>query len=215
MKTDTCLSAFIAGVAGALFGGLQSSVSDISFAPINNIVLFLFAVVGGITTVSGALVGGALFALLPYVQSEAPELAGLVNLLYPVLPDTQTMGRDDLVAVLLTGVPGLNFTGSVQADLLRLNTAIPPAANPSPLGALAGDFQGFPNGRRLADDVTDIEVRAVACGYGPILAGALGLCNLSPNNTIGDGVDANENTFLSSFPYVAAPNRGYEHTGHR
>jgi hypothetical protein len=144
-----------------------------------------------------------------------PELAGLVNFLYPVLPDTQTMGRDDLVAVLLTGVPGLNFTGNVQADLLRLNTAIPPAASPSPLGALAGDFQGFPNGRRLADDVTDIEVRAVACGYGPILAGALGLCDLSPNNTIGDGVDANENAFLSSFPYVAAPNRGYEHTGHR
>ena len=144
-----------------------------------------------------------------------PELAALVNLLYPVLPDTQTMGRDDLVAVLLTGVPGLNFTGNVQADLLRLNTAIPPAASPSPLGALAGDFQGFPNGRRLADDVTDIEVRAVACGYGPILAGALGLCNLSPNNTIGDGVDANENDFLSAFPYVAAPNRGYEHTGHR
>jgi hypothetical protein len=144
-----------------------------------------------------------------------PELAGLVNLLYPVLPDTQTMGRSDLVAVLLTGVPGLNFTGNVQADLLRLNTAIPPAASPNPLGALAGDFQGFPNGRRLADDVTDIEVRAVACGYGPILAGALGLCNLSPNNTIGDGVDANENAFLASFPYVAAPNRGYEHTGHR
>ncbi len=144
-----------------------------------------------------------------------PELAGLVNLLYPVLPDTQTLRRDDLVAVLLTGVPGLNFTGNVLADLLRLNTAIPPAANPDPLGALAGDFQGFPNGRRLADDVTDIEVRAVACGYGPILAGALGLCNLSPNNTIGDGVDANENGFLSAFPYVAAPNRGYEHTGHR
>ncbi len=145
----------------------------------------------------------------------SPELAGLVNFLYPVLPDAPTTGRDDLVAVLLTGVPGLNFTGNTKADLLRLNTAIPPAANPNPLGALAGDFQGFPNGRRLADDVTDIEVRAVACGYGPILAGALGLCNLSPNNVVGDGVDANENLFLSSFPYVAAPNRGYEHTGHR
>lgn len=144
-----------------------------------------------------------------------PELAGLVNLLYPVLPDAPTMNRSDLVAVLLTGVPGLNFTGDRKADLLRLNTAIPPTADPNPLGALAGDFQGFPNGRRLADDVTDIEVRAVACGYGPILAAALGLCDLSPNNVVGDGVDANENTFLSSFPYVAAPNRGYEHTGHR
>ena len=143
-----------------------------------------------------------------------PELAGLVNLLYPGLPDTPTTGRDDLVAVLLTGVPTLNFTGNTKADLLRLNTAIPPAATPNPLGALAGDFQGFPNGRRLVDDVTDIEVRAVACGYGPILAGALGLCNLSPNNIVGDGVDANENTFLSSFPYVAPPNQGYDHTGH-
>ena len=145
----------------------------------------------------------------------SPELAGLVNLLYPVLPDAPTMNRQDLVAVLLTGIPGLNSTGDRKADLLRLNTAIAPTASPSPLGALAGDFQGFPNGRRLADDVTDIELRAVACGYGPILAGALGLCNLSPNNAIGDGVDANENTFLNAFPYVAAPNRGYEHTGHR
>jgi uncharacterized protein DUF4331 len=145
----------------------------------------------------------------------SPEIPVLVNALYPVLPDAPTTNRADLVAVLLTGVPGLNFTGDRKADLLRLNTAIAPAADPNPLGALAGDFQGFPNGRRLADDVTDIEVRALACGYGPILAAALGLCDLSPNNVLGDGVDANENTFLSSFPYVAAPNRGYEHTGHR
>ena len=145
----------------------------------------------------------------------SPELAALVNLLYPVLPDTPTSNRQDLVAVLLTGVPGLNFTGDTKADLLRLNTAIAPSATPNPLGALAGDLQGFPNGRRLADDVTDIEVRAVACGYGPILEGLLGLCNLSPNNVVGDGVDANENTFLAHFPYVAAPNSGYDHTGHR
>jgi hypothetical protein len=138
-----------------------------------------------------------------------------VNFLYPTLPDTPTTGRDDLVAVLLTGVPGLNFTGDRKADLLRLNTAIAPTASPNRLGVLAGDFQGFPNGRRLADDVTDIELRAVACGYGAILEGALGLCNFTPNNLIGDGVDANENAFLSTFPYVAPPNRGYEHTGHR
>jgi Domain of unknown function (DUF4331) len=145
----------------------------------------------------------------------SPELAGLVNFLYPTLPDTPTSDRNDLVAVLLTGVPGLNFTGNTKADLLRLNTAIAPDGSEHRLGALAGDLQGFPNGRRLADDVTDIELRAVACGYGPILEGLLGLCNLEPNNLIGDGVDANENPFLSTFPYVAAPNRGYEHTGHR
>jgi hypothetical protein len=147
----------------------------------------------------------------------APELAGLVNFLYgPPVQDTLTANRDDLVAVLLTGVQGLNFTSNVQADLLRLNTEIPPAANPSQFGALDGDFQGFPNGRRLADDVTDIEIRAVACGYGPILAGALGLCNFPPNDTATDGVQNNADaSFLSSFPYVGVPNRGYEHTGHK
>lgn len=148
----------------------------------------------------------------------SPELTGLVNLLYPPLPDAPASNRDDLVAVLLTGVPTLNFTGDTKADLLRLNTAIPPAASPKPLGVLAGDFQGFPNGRRLADDVTDIEIRAVACGYGPILGAAppagLGLCNLTPNNIVGDGVGANEQAFLPRFPYVAAPNQGYAHTGH-
>jgi hypothetical protein len=147
----------------------------------------------------------------------SPELATLINVLYgPPVMDTLTENRDDLVAVLLTGVPSLNFTGDVKADLLRLNTAIPPAANPDPMGVLAGDFQGYPNGRRLADDVTDIELRAIACGYGPILNGALGLCNFPPNDTVSDGVQSNaDNAFLSTFPYAAIPNRGYEHTGHK
>jgi hypothetical protein len=145
----------------------------------------------------------------------SPELAGLINFLYPTLPDTQTMNRADLVAVLLTGVPGLNFTGATQADLLRLNTAIAPTKKANPLGVLAGDFQGYPNGRRLGDDVTDIEIRAIACGYGPILAGALGLCNFPPNDTLNDGVDKNQGNFLNSFPYVNGPNQGYDHTGHK
>ncbi len=144
-----------------------------------------------------------------------PELAGIVNLLYgSVLMPAPTTGRDDLVAVLLTGVPGLNFTGGTKADLLRLNTSVPVAASPDRLAVLDGDLQGFPNGRRLTDDVTDIELRAVACGYGPILHGLLGLCDLSPNDAIGDGVDANEHPFSSTFPYVASPNDGYDHTGH-
>jgi uncharacterized protein DUF4331 len=151
------------------------------------------------------------------IRYTSPELAGLVNFLYPVLPDTPTTNRSDLAAVLLTGVQGLNFTGATQADLLRLNTAIAPAKKPEPLGVLAGDLQGFPNGRRLADDVTDIEIRAVACGYGSFLNGLLGLCNFTPNNTLNDGVDKNQGSgnFLSSFPYVGAPNQGYEHTGHK
>jgi len=140
----------------------------------------------------------------------SPELSGLVNLLYPALPDIPTTDRQDLVAVLLTGVPSLNYTGATKADELRLNTSIPVAASPNKLGVLAGDFAGFPNGRRLGDDVVDIELRAVACGYGPILHAALGLCDLSPNDQLGDGVDANDEPFLSTFPYVAAPHQGYD-----
>ena len=145
-----------------------------------------------------------------------PELAADINLLYGgALMPAPTSGRSDLVAVLLTGVPSLNFTGDRPADLLRLNTSIPVTTNPNRLGVLAGDFQGFPNGRRLTDDVTDIELRAVACGYGPILNGALGLCDLSPNDAIGDGVNTNDVPFSSTFPYVATPNDGYNHTGHK
>ncbi len=144
----------------------------------------------------------------------SPELALRADALYAALNGSFLGDRQDLVAVLLTGVPGLNFTGPTHADLLRLNTAIPPATSPSRLGVLDGDFAGFPNGRRLADDVTDIELRAVVCGYGSVLQGALGLCNFSPNNVIDDDVDANENAFLGQFPYVAAPNQGYAHTGH-
>jgi branched-chain amino acid transport system permease protein len=76
-----CLSAFIAGVGGALYGGQQTSVSDISFEPVNNIVLLLFAVVGGVTTVSGAFIGGTLFALLPYFQANE-DLRSKAGLLF-------------------------------------------------------------------------------------------------------------------------------------
>jgi hypothetical protein len=139
-----------------------------------------------------------------------PELAALIHVLYPSLPPPPTSGRNDLVSVLLTGVPTLNFTGTRPSDELRLNTSIPPTANPDRLGVLDGDFAGFPNGRRLGDDIVDIELRAIACGYGPILHAALGLCDLQPNDQLGDGVDANDGSFLSTFPYVAPPKQGYD-----
>jgi len=159
-----------------------------------------------------------------------PEVARLENLLYGTPPQGHPGGallaidehnRGDLVAILLTGVPGLNFTGDRHADLLRLNTAIKPGAQgacpggvasnvaPDRLGVLSGDLCGFPNGRRLGDDVVDIELRAVAQGYGAFLNGLLGLPNKSPNNLVGDGVDANDKPFLSVFPYVPTPWQGY------
>lgn len=72
------ISAFMAGVAGSLFGGLKTTADAIQFSKENNIVLLLFAVVGGITTITGAFIGGGLFALLPFVQSQYPDQAGLV-----------------------------------------------------------------------------------------------------------------------------------------
>ena len=156
-----------------------------------------------------------------------PELAQLLPVLYPgVFPHLAglTASRDDLVAILLTGVPGLNFTGPRRADLLRLNTALVPGANgacyhpavpsppstPSRFGVLDGDLCGYPNGRRLADDIVDIDLRAFAEGYGSILHGLLGLPNRTPNNLLGDGVDANDKPFLPHFPYVPSPHQGYE-----
>jgi hypothetical protein len=143
----------------------------------------------------------------------APEVTRLENLLYPALDNARETSRTDLVSILLTGVPTLNFTGPKEADLLRLNTTIAPTAavgSGDRLGVLNGDFAGFPNGRRLEDDVVDIDLRAFAEGYGSILNGALGLPNRTPNNLLGDGVDANDKPFISSFPYLASPHQGYE-----
>ena len=84
--------------------------------------------------------------------------------------------RADLAAILLTGIPlGVvspdfqNFTGPTLADLLRLNMAIPPAATPSNLGVVGGDLAGFPNGRRIADDVVTIELKAIAGATYPLI----------------------------------------------
>jgi hypothetical protein len=160
---------------------------------------------------------------------EDPELAGLVNFLYPALPDAATTGRTDLSLILLHGVPTVNNTGSVAADELRLNTGIAPCTADDPTDQVgqcrsigvfyngtdsAADLQAWPNGRRLGDDVVDMEIRAVIQGYGPILNSLFGLPNLSPNNIVGDGVNSNDQPFLSVFPYLALPNQGYSHTHH-
>jgi Domain of unknown function (DUF4331) len=153
-----------------------------------------------------------------------PEVTTLEDALYPVLDNAPELDRGDLVAVLLTGVPTLNLTGDTKSDLIRLNTSIPPSGpvgTGNRLGLLGGEFAGFPNGRRLEDDVTDIELRAFACGYGPIVGPIIegfGFCggnaNRTPNNQLGDGVDANEKSFMTTFPYVASPHQGYEHGHH-
>jgi hypothetical protein len=126
--------------------------------------------------------------------------------------------RNDLVAIFATGipagaVPGLpNYTTFLNSDgqpheYLRLNVAIAPVAigtqGYSRLGLLGGDIGGFPNGRRVGDDVVDIEIRALLGGtpFTPAF-------NVAPNNIFSDGVSANAEGFLTRFPYLQTPNAG-------
>src|SRR3954464_4551701 len=127
-----------------------------------------------------------------------PELAAVMNLLYHVnAPET---GRTDIVDALLVGLPGKTKISakSVPADTLKINLGVPPSADPNRMGVLGNDLAGFPDGRRLADDVTDESLRVVA----GVLKGN--------NVPLGDGVDQNDVPFLSTFPYVAAPHSGFD-----
>jgi hypothetical protein len=132
-------------------------------------------------------------------------LAKLLNQLYPQFGPFKETDRQDLVAVLLTGLkePNLNFTGPTLADEIRLNLAIAPTApvgQGNRLGVIGGDLAGYPNGRRLEDDVIDISERVVA---GTLIGHDLPL---------GDGVDSNDVSYMTSFPYQADPFSGFDNT---
>jgi hypothetical protein len=161
--------------------------------------------------------------IMPVVKKvQDPIVPKLVQKIYGI-PAPKTP-RSDLVETFLTGVaknaPTLNGKKPpIQADLnsqvlnkdvkkssfvpaeeMRLNMSVPVTANPKRLGVLAGDLQGFPNGRRLTDDVVDIELQvvegAIQNGLPPKLVKPL---------AAGDGVNTNDVAFSKSFPYVALP----------
>jgi hypothetical protein len=157
-------------------------------------------------------------------QYQDPELQNLLPVLYPgvfphlaalVATPAATRTRDDLVAILGTGIPAgvvggfQNFTGSRVADMLRLNMAIAPAASPNAFGLIGGDAAGFPNGRRVADNVVAIELRAIAGVTLPLVRpsytpdGAAALLTDGTSNAEG---------YLAMFPYLQHPNEGYEHS---
>jgi hypothetical protein len=154
---------------------------------------------------------------LHYVQH--PEVAGLLPVLYPgVFPNLAGLSaaRADLVAILLTGIPAgiisgfQNFTGTTLADMLRLNMAIPPAANPSIFGILGGDLAGFPNGRRVADDVVAIELRAIAGVTYPLVNPGFTPDAAASKLTDGTTPDDNPISFLPAFPYLGVPVNGFD-----
>ncbi len=124
-----------------------------------------------------------------------PEPGRLIPALYPVFDCFPTAPRNDLVAVFLTGLDGLNQPANVTpSEMLRLNTNTPAAE------------QAWPNGRRLEDDVTDTALVALAGAALPSQECA----GQSPNNALTDGVQANDKAFSDTFPYVATPFQGYE-----
>jgi phage tail protein X len=152
-----------------------------------------------------------------------PGLAALLPVLYPgVFPNLAALvksakPRADLEAIFLTGIPaGLiagftNFTGSVLADMLRLNTSIPPtpSAKQSIYGLLGGDAAGFPNGRRVTDDVVAIELRALAGVTYPLIDK-----NFTPDAAAGELTDgltpaSVHAPYLGQFPYLGVPYSGY------
>ncbi|HXJ68410.1 MAG TPA: DUF4331 domain-containing protein [Verrucomicrobiae bacterium] len=139
-----------------------------------------------------------------------PEPAKLLHALFGI--NVPPAPRNDLVAVFATGVPGLNQPANVSpGEMLRLNMSIPPATKPSRFGVLAGDLAGFPNGRRLADDIVAIELKAVAGATYPLVApsytpdGAAGLLTQQPFSPASPGAGR----YLPSFPYVGTPHDGF------
>jgi hypothetical protein len=136
---------------------------------------------------------------LDYVTK--PELPGLIEAVYGV--DAPAEPRNDLVSVFLTGVEGLNQpAGVTPSEQLRLNLTTPVTEDPDALGVIGGDNQGFPNGRRLTDDVIDIALQVVE--------GEL----VGQPNDLADGVSANDVEFRDRFPYLALPASGSDAAPH-
>jgi hypothetical protein len=159
----------------------------------------------------------------------APQLAALLPDLYPgVFPhlaayNKGTVDRADIAAILLTGLPvGVvkGFTnhlaaGAVNADMLRLNVAVKPARHPNAYGILGGDLAGFPNGRRVWDDVVSIELRALAGATLPLVDkaykadAASGLLTQGLTNASGTSVTAlGTERYQRFFPYLGRPYGG-------
>jgi hypothetical protein len=153
---------------------------------------------------------------LPYVQH--PELAKLLPALYPKhFPNLEGLAapREDLVAIFLTGLPAGVVSGfqsasksGVFAEMLRLNVAVPPASSPNPLGFLGGDLAGYPNGRRVSDDVTNISLRAVAGATYPLVHKSY-----KPDGAVSaieQGITPLSTRTQATFPYVTTPHGGFD-----
>jgi hypothetical protein len=174
-------------------------------------------------------------ALAIYVTN--PTLPALVNILFNSNKEfgveniaPSNVGRSDLAAAFLTGLPGFNQQATVTgSEMMRLNTAVPatPKDSQHTFGVIAEDLAGFPNGRRPGDDVVDIALRVVMGALcHPVPLGAeltgnpaiedtaddninLGFCDpdKAPAGTTAftDGAPLNASEFSDTFPYLNTP----------
>lgn len=144
-------------------------------------------------------------------------LVPLLNILTGCFGSSLDNNRIDLAHIFLQGIPPglLGLPGNqntesgtpVQADMLRLNYRVPPSTSPNPLGAFGGDPAGFPNGRRVGDDVVDIALKGAAGG----VLHLLGVIDCPVSLSLTDGVQANDTAYLDTFPYLGTPHQGYDH----
>jgi hypothetical protein len=149
---------------------------------------------------------------------QRPELSNLLPVLYPKqFPNLEafTGTREDIVAILGTGLPAGVVAGfqnasnkGVFADMLRLNVAVKPASSPNPLGIVGGDLAGFPNGRRVTDDVTNVELKALAGATIPLVNKSF-----VPDAAVAaveQGITPLPTRTQATFPYVTTPHGGFE-----
>jgi Domain of unknown function (DUF4331) len=136
-----------------------------------------------------------------------PTLPEILEILFGVTAPNN-FPRQDIIAVFLTGVPGLNQLGG-PAEMQRLNTSTPPlaAGAQNNLGLLGGDNAGYPNGRRPGDDVVDISLRVVMGVVCHAFPGVFCSPADAPSGTLPytDGVLQDASQFDSTFPYLRTP----------
>ncbi len=143
---------------------------------------------------------------LTYVTN--PTIPALIEALFGTKAPT-VFPREDLVAVFLTGITGLNAPAHLVAagEEMRLNTSIAPVAKggQSRLGVIGSDNAGYPNGRRPGDDVVDITLR-VAMGRLYTL-GLFGNKADAPSGGLDftDGAYVDSTMYGGTFPYLNTP----------
>jgi hypothetical protein len=199
----------------------------------------------GSAAVAGTALDDALFGTVLLPDSSSPRAVDILPIFYTGVPNVipYQLATGKTAGPLSAGKPFINNFLPTLGDMLRLNMAVPvtPRSDPnfSSLGIVKAaaigltdpaynntsiqfipNMDGFPNGRRLEDDVTTIELQAV----GGVALAAIGLWyddysggspvtpRLLATLQFNAGVTQNDTTFRSTFPYVQQPWRGYDYT---